>query len=257
MATIKKAQSGAKVKSPTYKNLRMGVANQSKAEGRDYTEKATKQDSINYKRGFARGLKKDKETRWDIDEVEKVGRWEGINTKKNGGPIKKAQNGIKQPSAMETLNKAKKSLSKKVMDRVSKITSKSLSKAKNGKSFPDLNKDGKVTKADVLKGRGVIAKKGASIKKAQTGSNIKPYEKSVKTSKQVGVKGNDLFRIDSAGKVIEKAITPQQKIDLKSKQTKDSTSTMNSRNRMDESAKRFGRGMKTGGAVKKCKYGCK
>jgi hypothetical protein len=38
-------------------------------------------------------------------------------------------------------------------------------KAKNGKSFPDLNKDGKITKADILKGRGVIAKKGATLKK--------------------------------------------------------------------------------------------
>ena len=37
--------------------------------------------------------------------------------------------------------------------------------AKNGKSFPDLNKDGKITKADVLKGRGVIAKSGAKMKK--------------------------------------------------------------------------------------------
>ena len=27
--------------------------------------------------------------------------------------------------------------------------------AKGGKAFPDLNKDGKVTKADILKGRGV------------------------------------------------------------------------------------------------------
>jgi hypothetical protein len=42
-------------------------------------------------------------------------------------------------------------------------------KAKNGKSFPDLNKDGKITKADILKGRGVIAKKGAKVKKAQAG----------------------------------------------------------------------------------------
>ncbi len=91
---MKKAQAGKKVvKKPTYKNLRMGVANQSKAEGRDYTEKATKQDSINYNRGFARGLKKDKETRWDIDEVEKMGRWEGLNTKKSGGPVKKAKSG--------------------------------------------------------------------------------------------------------------------------------------------------------------------
>jgi hypothetical protein len=31
--------------------------------------------------------------------------------------------------------------------------------------FPDLNKDGKVTKADILKGRGVIKKMGGSTKK--------------------------------------------------------------------------------------------
>jgi hypothetical protein len=48
-----------------------------------------------------------------------------------------------------------------------------VTKAKNGKSFPDLNKDGKVTKADVLKGRGVIAKKGAVIKKAKAGATMK------------------------------------------------------------------------------------
>jgi hypothetical protein len=36
---------------------------------------------------------------------------------------------------------------------------------KKAKSFPDLNKDGKITKADILKGRGVIAKKGASVSK--------------------------------------------------------------------------------------------
>jgi len=46
-------------------------------------------------------------------------------------------------------------------------------KAKNGKSFPDLNKDGKITKADILKGRGVI-KNGANIKKAQKGKKITP-----------------------------------------------------------------------------------
>ena len=38
-------------------------------------------------------------------------------------------------------------------------------KAKDGKSFPDLNKDGKITKADILKGRGVIAKSGTKIAK--------------------------------------------------------------------------------------------
>ena len=42
--------------------------------------------------------------------------------------------------------------------------------AKNGKSFPDLNKDGKVTRADILKGRGVIAKNGKPVKKAAIGA---------------------------------------------------------------------------------------
>ena len=51
-----------------------------------------------------------------------------------------------------------------------------VSKAKNGKSFPDLNKDGKITKADILKGRGVIAKKGMSVKKAQDGDYLDSTE---------------------------------------------------------------------------------
>jgi hypothetical protein len=42
-------------------------------------------------------------------------------------------------------------------------------KMKSGGSFPDLNKDGKITKADILKGRGVIAKKGAKMKKCAYG----------------------------------------------------------------------------------------
>jgi hypothetical protein len=50
-----------------------------------------------------------------------------------------------------------------------------VSKAKNGKSFPDLNKDGKITKADILKGRGVIAKKGATVKKAKSGMKTCRY----------------------------------------------------------------------------------
>jgi hypothetical protein len=44
-----------------------------------------------------------------------------------------------------------------------------MKKAKSGGKFPDLNKDGKVTKADILKGRGVIAKKGAKIAKCKYG----------------------------------------------------------------------------------------
>jgi hypothetical protein len=44
-------------------------------------------------------------------------------------------------------------------------------KAKSGKSFPDLNKDGKITKADILKGRGVIAEKGSKVAKAKKAAN--------------------------------------------------------------------------------------
>lgn len=42
---------------------------------------------------------------------------------------------------------------------------KSLPRRAKGGSFPDLNKDGKVTKADILKGRGVIKKMGGATKK--------------------------------------------------------------------------------------------
>jgi hypothetical protein len=64
---------------------------------------------------------------------------------------------------MATIKKACKGVSYPKSSSVSKRLG-SPSKAKNGKSFPDLNKDGKITKADILKGRGVIAKKGAKVK---------------------------------------------------------------------------------------------
>jgi len=65
------------------------------------------------------------------------------------------------PGSGPSIDKTKKPAPKAVVVGVKK--------AKSGGSFPDLNKDGKVTKADVLKGRGVIAKKGASVKKCKYG----------------------------------------------------------------------------------------
>ncbi len=66
---------------------------------------------------------------------------------------------------------------RKKMPRVGSMGSakngKIIKKAKSGGKFPDLNKDGKITKADILKGRGVIAKKGASVKKAKSGTSMK------------------------------------------------------------------------------------
>ena len=124
---------------PTYKNLSMAVDVDERATPSRGSRTPNKQDSLDYASGFKKGLNRKK----DLFEntVSRSGRWEGENTskkfikaKRNGGPI---------------------------------------SKAKNGKSFPDLNKDGKITKADILKGRGVIAKTGTSVpKKNSVSKNI-------------------------------------------------------------------------------------
>ena len=55
------------------------------------------------------------------------------------------------------------------MATIKKVVVKATAKkAKSGGSFPDLNKDGKVTQKDILIGKGVLpktAKKGAALKK--------------------------------------------------------------------------------------------
>jgi len=69
--------------------------------------------------------------------------------------------------------------------------------SKNVKSFPDLNKDGKVTKADILKGRGVIKKTGAKSMKTDEkmcGSKGMKYAegtKSIKFKKKPMIKRAD------------------------------------------------------------------
>ena len=50
---------------------------------------------------------------------------------------------------------------------------------KGGKGFPDLTGDGKVTFKDILKGRGVIKKKGGMIKE---GMHKMPNKKMMKNS---------------------------------------------------------------------------
>ena len=52
---------------------------------------------------------------------------------------------------------------------------------KNGSKFPDLNKDGKVTQADILMGRGVIGKKKNKKKKMMAKKKTKsPMEQMVR-----------------------------------------------------------------------------
>ena len=49
--------------------------------------------------------------------------------------------------------------------------------AKGGKAFPDLNKDGKITRADILKGRGVFKKGGyADMSEEHEGMESKAEE---------------------------------------------------------------------------------
>jgi len=69
--------------------------------------------------------------------------------------------------------------------------------SKGVKSFPDLNKDGEITKADILKGRGVIKKNGAKSMNADSkmcGSKGMKYAegtKSIKFKKKPMIKRAD------------------------------------------------------------------
>jgi hypothetical protein len=103
MATIKKYQKGGKTPAPTYKNLRMGVANARREAGQSTRGGygASSADSAAYRFGFGRGLKGEKEYPGE-GPVQKMGRWEGQNVGKTskkkmmgGGKIKKAQAGLK------------------------------------------------------------------------------------------------------------------------------------------------------------------
>ena len=53
---------------------------------------------------------------------------------------------------------------------------------KGGKAFPDLTGDGKITRADILKGRGAI-KKGGMAKKADMITEKMSYKKKGKMMK--------------------------------------------------------------------------
>jgi hypothetical protein len=95
-------------------------------------------------------------------EADKASKDAGFNKAKGmkkGGTIKKYKAG----GSVDTYTNYSGKTSKP--DSYTQYKKGGVVKAKNGKSFPDLNKDGKITKADILKGRGVIAKSGAKLKK--------------------------------------------------------------------------------------------
>jgi hypothetical protein len=103
--------------------------------------------------------------------------------------VKKAQLGkavTKKPASKDSVpsemfpgkNVAKKDVRKgPYITETKKVVAKKKMKD-GGKSFPDLNKDGKITQADILKGRGVI-KNGGKMKKAKSGATLSPSKQSV------------------------------------------------------------------------------
>jgi hypothetical protein len=187
---------------PDYRNLQLARSYNNAQLGNKLNTPATKQDSTDYKTGFIRGVKgwKPSADRLKYEgegEYQKMGRWEGQNAKK------------------EALSKKK--------------TGGKITKAKNGKSFPDLNKDGKVTRADILKGRGVIAQKGATVKKKTGMDAVKAVGKYVSTF----------------GGATERDNPKQKDINIVKKLKETGNKVKNKL------------GLKSGGSVKKCKYGCK
>ena len=66
------------------------------------------------------------------------------------------------------------------------------------KSFPDLTGDGKVTMKDILKGRGVIKKKGGMMKRADGGSVERFTSSDIKKAKDAVNQGGSSERFTSS-----------------------------------------------------------
>jgi hypothetical protein len=122
-----------------------------------------------------------------------------------------------------------------------------MAKAKNGKSFPDLNKDGKITKADILKGRGVIAKKGASVKKANFGDVLGKVAK-VGGFGLAGMAANKLF----GGKKKEAAPGMAPAAPMAAAPAAPAVAPMKKGGKVAAKKKV----MKSGGKMGKCRVGC-
>lgn len=133
------------------------------------------------------------------------------------------------------------------------------SRLKKGGSFPDLNKDGKITKADILKGRGVIAKKGMKMKKAQDGDKL--TRKNIKSTYESSTNPKLKSFVSFPGQTREIDTTGYAggKKEFPLKVTRKSGSSNYSkvgRSVVDKSIKKAK--AKTGAKMtKKCMYGCK
>jgi hypothetical protein len=129
--------------------------------------------------------------------------------------------------------------------------------AKNGKKFPDLNKDGKITKADILKGRGVIAKKGTKVEKAENGIATPTLRRG--QMRRLGrLSAKNPQRADRvASRMIERDTRTQRGEMFVSKKLAKDRMKANEPKPMKSGGKMAKPMMKSGGKAEKCKYGCK
>jgi hypothetical protein len=135
-----------------------------------------------------------------------------------------------------------------------------IKKAKSGGSFPDLNKDGKITKADILKGRGVIAKKGKTIKKAQLGGLLDKVVGGLGKSAGGFAKIKDMFGnsgFGNAGLGMINSLRKKKQASAQAPAMKKGGKVVKKMQYGGAAASMVPPMMKKGGATKKCKYGCK
>jgi len=140
----------------------------------DYAGKAGKQDSYTqYKKGGV--IKKKAQFGKAVADMKQADRDYKTSDSLRKAPI--TGKTVKEKLDQMRSNRAKADSLFKAAEKRSvggmKKGGKMVKKAKSGGSFPDLNKDGKITKADILKGRGVIAKKGIkTAKKMKNGGML-------------------------------------------------------------------------------------
>ena len=111
------------------------------------------------KMGYGGSMKKYQDGGMTIKDLDKRNRREflkGKSAKIGVGTTLAGMMGVGAKAIADKV-KANKAKKKEAMEKAKPAY------AKGG--FPDLNKDGKVTKADILKGRGVIKRNGGTVKK--------------------------------------------------------------------------------------------
>jgi len=96
-----------------------------------------------------------------------------------GKMIPKSRSNYANGNMAKSLSSAK-SASKSIAKPKAVMPKKKMKDGGKASSFPDLNKDGKITEADILKGRGVIKNGGALKKQAAIAIAMKKAGKSPK-----------------------------------------------------------------------------